>query len=62
MVRNLSLEAIAKLSAALIVCQERGEFVEFERMRAAVAHAMGHINSGILTPIYTAHPDLDHLR
>jgi len=61
-VRDFSLEAITKLSSALIVCQERGSKTDFERMRLAVAHAMGHISSGILTPIYAEYPDLDHLK
>ena len=61
-VRDLSLEAISKLSSALLVCKERGSQAEFERMRTAVAHAMGYINSGILTPIYAEFSDLDHLK
>ena len=61
-VRDLSLEAITKLNAALILCKERGGPAQFEDMRRAVAHSMGHILSGILAPIYAEHPDLDHLK
>jgi len=61
-VRDLSIEAITKLSSALLVCKERGSPAEFEQMRRAVAHAMGYINSGILTPIYAEYPELDHLK
>ena len=61
-VRDLSLKAIADLTATLAVCKERGSQAEFDNMRKAVGHAIGHIESGILSTIYAEYPDLDDLK
>jgi hypothetical protein len=60
-VRDLSLKAITDLTAALAVCKERGSQAEFDNMRRAVGHSIGHIESGILCAIYAEYPDLDDL-
>jgi hypothetical protein len=61
-VRDLSLKAITDLTAALAVCKERGSQAEFDDMRKAVGHSIGHIESGILSVIYAEYPDLDDLK
>ena len=61
-VRDLSLKAITDLTAALAVCKERGSQAEFDDMRKAVGHSIGHIESGILSAIYAEYPDLDDLK
>jgi len=61
-VRDLSLKAIADLTTALAVCKERGSEAEFDNMRRAVGHSIGHIESGILSTIYAEYPDLDDLK
>jgi phosphoenolpyruvate-protein kinase (PTS system EI component) len=61
-VRDLSIEAITKLTTALDLCKERGSQAEFEQARRADAHSIGHIHSEILSAIYAEYPELDHLK
>jgi hypothetical protein len=61
-IRDLSLQAVSRLSEVLSLSRSGCSEQEYERFRKGVGLAIGQIQAEILDPIYSQYPDLNHLK
>lgn len=61
-IREHALKAIAELTRALNVGQNRCSQEVYEQIKKGVGISIGHIQTELLDVIYVAYPDLDDLR